>query len=149
MSDNESSTDFEDVQKKCNYCSKFRQLVFKKPYCGRCENDMFRECRRCHKPYPDSKYFQLDSVRCNSCHPKYLKEREKREKKRVESSEPTPGPSGKRTAAAMVASSRSTSSSDENSSGTLAKVRVLLRTMEEHDIDNVGLIILPSCNKQS
>jgi len=63
-------------------------------------------------------------------------------------SEPTPGSSGKRTAA-MMAASRPAPSSDDNDSGTLAKVRVLLRTMEEHDIDNAGLVILPSPNKQS
>jgi len=135
MSDNDSSTDFEELQKKCNYCNKYQELVSKKPYCGRCENDMFRECGRCHKPYPDSKYFQLDSVRCNWCHPKYLKEKEKREKKRVGNRESTPGPSGNGKRAA--APSQSAPSSGDNDSGIPAKVRVLLRTMEEHDIDNV------------
>ena len=142
MSDNESSTDFEEVQKKCNWCNKYRELVFKKPYCLRCESNMFRECRRCHKPYDDSKYFQLDAIRCNSCHPVYMKGKEKREKKKVvDAGESTPVPSGKR---AATTSSRP---APDNDSGTPAKVRVLLRAMEEHDIDNIGLIILPPRNK--
>ena len=139
MSDNESSTDFEEVQKKCNWCNKYRELVFKKPYCLRCEKNMFRECRRCHKPYDDNKYFHLDPIRCNSCHPIYLKGKEKREKKKVVDGESTPVPSGKR---AATPSSRPPA--PDNDSGTPAKVRVLLRAMEEHDIDNIGLIILPS-----
>ena len=137
MSDNESSTDFEEVQKKSNWFNKYRELMFKKPYCLRCEKNMFRECRRCHKPYDDNKYFHLDPIRCNSCYPIYLKGKEKREKKKVaDGRESTPVPSGKRAAAS--------SSAPDNDSGTPAKVRVLLRAMEEHDIDNIGLIILPS-----
>ena len=141
MSDNESSTDFDEVQKKCNFCNKFRELVFKKPYCLRCESNMYKECRRCHKPYDDRKHFELDPIRCNSCHPKYLKEREKRQSK-VGRKESTPGPSGKRAAAPPPPADK-----HDDDSGTPAKVRALLRVMEEQDIDNIGLVILPSRNK--
>ena len=146
MSDNDDSTDFDEVQKKCNYCNKLRELAFNKPYCIRCENNMYKECRRCHKPYDDKKYFTMDTVRCNSCQPKFLKEREKRQK-RAAAKEVTPGTSGKR--AAPPSAETATKHDDDLDNGTPAKVRALLRVMEEQNISNVGLVILPSHSKLS
>ena len=81
MSDSEG-TDFEDFEKRCNYCNNFNKLVFGKPYCLKCKQNCFRECRRCHKPYHEEKFFAQDQNRCNSCFNKLLKEREKRQQKR-------------------------------------------------------------------
>ena len=35
----------------------------------------YKECVRCHRPFPSDKYFQLSDIRCNSCTKKYLKEK--------------------------------------------------------------------------
>lgn len=66
------------VCKTCSWCKAYRPLVSDKTYCHACADKMFRECARCHQPFPDSKYFEDDNRRCNSCHKKYLREREKR-----------------------------------------------------------------------
>jgi len=82
MSDSEDNTDFETYTKRCNYCTTFKKLVFGKPYCVKCKENCFRECRRCHKPYHEEKFFAHDQNRCNSCFNKLQKEREKRQQKR-------------------------------------------------------------------
>lgn len=48
---------------------------------------MFRECSRCHVPYPNKKYFKDNNKRCNACQQKSEREKEKREqrKKQLES----------------------------------------------------------------
>lgn len=75
-------SDFEDLQKRCNYCNLYNKLSTGKPYCTKCKTNCYRECRRCHKPYDDSKFFMKDETRCNSCHTKLEKERSKRISKR-------------------------------------------------------------------
>ncbi len=39
---------------------------------------MFRECTRCHQPYPEASSFAENDKRCNACQRKYLKERQRR-----------------------------------------------------------------------
>ena len=100
-----SDSDFEPVipveeEQVCNYCNRHTVLVHDKPYCLRCRGMMFRECKRCKKPYHLARYFEKDEVRCNSCFEKLQRERLKRSlKKQVafdddEEEDPiAPGPS--------------------------------------------------------
>ena len=64
--------------KKCNWCNRLVELLPSKPFCQSCFDSSYQECIRCHKPYTSAKYFQLNSTRCNSCHRKYLAEKERR-----------------------------------------------------------------------
>ena len=83
MSDSESVEDFSDITARCNYCQKLTKLAPGKNYCLKCKARCFRECRRCHKPYDSEKFFQRDQLRCNSCFSRLLKERERRQLKRM------------------------------------------------------------------
>ena len=76
-------TDYENAKKKCNFCLQNVTLIKNKPFCHKCAKNCFRECTRCHKPYNHEKFFELNEVRCNTCQRKYLKEREKREQKKL------------------------------------------------------------------
>lgn len=89
-----SDSDFDPVvlpeeDQTCNYCNRRTALMPDKPYCGRCHGMMFRECKRCHKPFHLQRYFEKDELRCNSCFEKLQKERQKRamKKQRVEADE--------------------------------------------------------------
>lgn len=78
-----SDSDFEpviveDEDQTCNYCNRRTPLMHDKPYCARCHGMMFRECKRCHKPYHLARHFEKDEVRCNSCFEKLQRERLKR-----------------------------------------------------------------------
>lgn len=82
-----SDSDFEpvivtDEDQTCNYCNRRTRLIHDKPYCARCHGMMFRECKRCHKPYHLARYFEKDEVRCNSCFEKLQRERLKRAMKK-------------------------------------------------------------------
>ena len=66
--------------KKCNWCCKKVELIEKKTYCKKCEENCERECIRCHRPFDDLKYFNKNEKRCDSCQLKYEKEKEKRTK---------------------------------------------------------------------
>ena len=59
-------------RKECNFCQEIMSLN-RKHYCEDCESAMFRECRACHKPYPDQKYFKINAEKCNSCSKKKKK----------------------------------------------------------------------------
>lgn len=72
------ASDFEDHSKPCSWCGKFLKLLPAKSYCQKCSDNCHKECRRCKRPFPDKKHFELDKDRCNACHRKYAKEREKR-----------------------------------------------------------------------
>ena len=62
--------------KRCIWCSStLQRLEEGKPYCIQCAENCFRECKRCHRPFDDSKYFLLDKDRCNACQRKYSKEK--------------------------------------------------------------------------
>ena len=77
-------TDYEHSRKKCNFCLQTVPLMKSKPYCHKCHKNCFRECSRCHKPYNHEKFFELNEVRCNTCQRKYLKEKEKRDQKKLQ-----------------------------------------------------------------
>lgn len=66
------------LSKTCAWCKNCKSLLSGKPYCSDCSEKMYKECSRCHLPYPEMKYFKLDKQRCNTCQKKYLIEREKR-----------------------------------------------------------------------
>ena len=71
----------------CNFCRSRRELVPGKKYCLECNDNAFKECKRCHLPYDSAKYYELSSVRCNSCQRKYEKETKQRKEKRRKSSD--------------------------------------------------------------
>ena len=61
-----------DVEKKkCNWCYKEfledRIDLERKPYCCTCQKRCYRECARCHKPYPDLHLFNRSEKKCDSC----------------------------------------------------------------------------------
>lgn len=63
------------MSKQCNWCSAAGQLVTDKLYCTACAAKCYRECIRCHRPFPNKCYFRTNNKRCVSCQKKYLKER--------------------------------------------------------------------------
>ena len=76
--------DFTQIKKPCCWCSKYVELVANKSYCLKCEENMYKECRRCKRPLPTADYFKLNEIRCNACHRRYLSEKAKREAKKIE-----------------------------------------------------------------
>ena len=64
------------VMQVCCYCGIDHSLVEGKQYCLLCQDKMYRECIRCHKPYDSERFFQSNENRCNSCQNKYIKEKE-------------------------------------------------------------------------
>ena len=57
----------------CNWCGTTEvKLAENKPYCPDCASNCKRECRVCHKPYPNLKFYEKHSKRCNSCQSCYV-----------------------------------------------------------------------------
>ena len=48
------------------------KLAENKPYCPDCTSNCKRECTVCHKPYPNLKFYEKHSKRCNSCQSHYI-----------------------------------------------------------------------------
>ena len=48
------------------------KLAENKPYCPDCTSNCKRECTVCHKPYPNLKFYEKHSKRCNSCQSRYV-----------------------------------------------------------------------------
>ena len=48
------------------------KLADNKPYCPDCASNCKRECTVCHKPYPNLKFYEKHSKRCNSCQSRYV-----------------------------------------------------------------------------
>ena len=85
MSSSESESEevlFDKVVKKCNWCGNTAPLVNNKHYCLTCDSNKVRECTRCHRPFPEMKYFKLNNNRCNSCQKKLDQEKNIRAEKR-------------------------------------------------------------------
>ena len=91
MSDSGDS-EFEEVVKACDWCNLYSKLGPGKKYCVKCSSKCYLECKRCHRPFDDPKFFQKDQNRCNSCQTLYLKgeKRLKRKKQTTEMDEPAP-----------------------------------------------------------
>ena len=57
----------------CNWCGTTEvKLAENKPYCPECTSNCKRECTVCHKPYPNLKFYEKHSKRCNSCQSRYV-----------------------------------------------------------------------------
>ena len=57
----------------CNWCGITEvKLAENKPYCPDCTSNCKRECTVCHKPYPNFKFYEKHSKRCNSCQSHYV-----------------------------------------------------------------------------
>ena len=57
----------------CNWCGTTEvKLAENKPYCPDCTSNCKRECTVCHKPYPNLKFYEKHSKRCNSCQSRYV-----------------------------------------------------------------------------
>ena len=50
-----------------------------KKYCAECDRYCLRECKHCHKPYDNLKFFEGDSTSCRSCLKKIATRKMKRE----------------------------------------------------------------------
>ena len=48
------------------------KLAENKPYCPDYASNCKRECTVCHKPYPNLKFYEKHSKRCNSCQSCYV-----------------------------------------------------------------------------
>ena len=57
----------------CNWCGTTEvKLAENKSYCPDCASNCKRECTVCHKPYPNLKFYEKHSKRCNSCQSCYV-----------------------------------------------------------------------------
>ena len=57
----------------CNWCGTTEvKPAENKPYCVDCASNCKRECTVCHKPYPNLKFYEKHSKRCNSCQSHYV-----------------------------------------------------------------------------
>ena len=57
----------------CNWCGTTEiKLAENKLYCPDCASNCKRECTVCHKPYPNLKFYEKHSKRCNSCQSHYV-----------------------------------------------------------------------------
>ena len=57
----------------CNWCGTTEvKLAENKPYCPDCASNCKRECIVCHKAYPNLKFYEKHSKRCNSCQSHYV-----------------------------------------------------------------------------
>ena len=57
----------------CIWCGTTEvKLAENKPYCPDCTSNCKRECTVCHKPYPNLKFYEKQSKRCNSCQSHYV-----------------------------------------------------------------------------
>lgn len=79
-SDSSGPENFDQIVKACIWCGESNPLENNKNYCVACAEKCFRECCRCHKPYPNKRFFRYNDSRCNACQQKLLAERKKREK---------------------------------------------------------------------
>ena len=57
----------------CNWCGTTEvKLAENKPYFPDCASNCKRECTVCHKPYPNLKFYEKHSKRCNYCQSRYV-----------------------------------------------------------------------------
>lgn len=133
-SDQDALTNFQDQVKSCAWCKETKVLMNNAKYCRDCFLKSYKVCVRCKLPFPDAKHFkESEGDRCNACHRKYLKEREKRMQK-VTSEQP-------RSIDKQQQSKRPSPSDASTSSSaiTKSKMRKLLNTITvSSDSDNSG-----------
>ena len=82
----ETLPSFQSALQTCIWCKDRKILMVNAKYCKECYQNCYKVCIRCKLPYPEAKYFKESggSDRCNSCYKKYVKEREKRLQKLVQ-----------------------------------------------------------------
>ena len=55
-------------RERCIWCGEdWLKFYRDKPYCVQCTSGCKRECRTCHKPYPELRFFKNSADRCNLC----------------------------------------------------------------------------------
>ena len=66
-------------RKSCIWCGEDWPKFYKhKPYCVQCASACKRECRTCHKPYPELRFFKNGSDRCNTCETRWERDQMKK-----------------------------------------------------------------------
>ena len=66
-------------RESCIWCGEDWPKFYKhKPYCVECASACKRECRTCHKPYPELRFFKDGADRCNTCETKREREQMKK-----------------------------------------------------------------------
>ena len=59
---------------QCIWCGNSNKLLAEgKKYCTECSRSCNQECKTCHKPYPNLKYFHAGADRCKSCSTRHKK----------------------------------------------------------------------------
>ena len=59
---------------QCIWCGDSNKLLAEgKKYCTECSRSGKQECKTCHKPYPNLKYFHAGADRCKSCSTRHEK----------------------------------------------------------------------------
>ena len=59
---------------QCIWCGDSNKpLAEGKKYCTECSRSCKQECKTCHKPYPNLKYFHAGADRCKSCSTRHEK----------------------------------------------------------------------------
>ena len=60
--------------RQCIWCGDSNKLLAEgKKYCTECSRSCKQECKTCHKPYPNLKYFHAGADRCKSCSTRHEK----------------------------------------------------------------------------
>ena len=60
--------------RQCIWCGdSYKPLAEGKKYCTECSRSCKQECKTCHKPYPNLKYFHAGADRCKSCSTRHEK----------------------------------------------------------------------------
>ena len=66
-------------RESCIWCGEDWPKFYKhKPYCVQCASACKKECRTCHKPYPELRFFKDGADRCNTCETRREREQMKK-----------------------------------------------------------------------
>lgn len=66
-------------RESCIWCGEDWPKFYKhKPYCVQCASACVKECRTCHKPYPELRFFKDGADRCNTCETRREREQMKK-----------------------------------------------------------------------
>ena len=66
-------------RERCIWCGEdWLKFYRDKPYCVQCASGCKRECRTCHKPYPELRFFKNGADWCNSCESRWERKQMKK-----------------------------------------------------------------------
>ena len=66
-------------RERCIWCGEDWPKFYRdKPYCVQCTSGCKRECRTCHKPYPELRFFKNGADQCNSCESRWERKQMKK-----------------------------------------------------------------------